>query len=133
MRSKRASGDYEVGYRKPPLHTRFRKGRSGNPRGRPHASKNLGTLLNDALNEPVVVVEDGRRRRISKREAMIAQLVNRSAKADLRAIKIILDTQQQIEARASGERANEAVDLDESDRSIIERFIRKHTKDRADD
>ena len=28
-------GGYEVGYSKPPLHTRFRKGQSGNPRGRP--------------------------------------------------------------------------------------------------
>ena len=51
--------DYKVGYKKPPLHTRFRKGQSGNPRGRPRGSKNLSTLLTDALNEPVVVTEDG--------------------------------------------------------------------------
>jgi len=56
--------DYKVGYKKPPLHTRFRKGQSGNPRGRPRGSKNFSTLLADALNEPVVVTEDGRRRKI---------------------------------------------------------------------
>ena len=55
--------DYKVGYKRPPLHTRFRKGQSGNPRGRPRGSKNFSTLLTEALNEPVVVTEDGRRRK----------------------------------------------------------------------
>ena len=40
---------YEVGYGKPPRHTRFPKGRSGNPKGRPPRSKNIGALLTRAL------------------------------------------------------------------------------------
>src|SRR6516164_11142205 len=59
-------GDYEVGYRKPPRHTRFNKGQSGNPKGRPGGAKNLSTLLSEALNEPVIVAENGGRRTISK-------------------------------------------------------------------
>src|SRR5438132_2605220 len=82
--------DYEVGYGKPPRHTRFELGRSGNPRGRPGGSKNLLTLLNEALKEPVIVVENGRRRKISKRQAIITQLINRSAKADLTTIQMLL-------------------------------------------
>src|SRR6516165_9963053 len=81
--------DYEVGYRKPPRHSRFKKGQSGNPRGRPSGSKNLSTLLSEALNEPVVVTENGKRRKISKRQAIITQLVNQSAKGDWRAGKIL--------------------------------------------
>ena len=90
--------DYEVGYGKPPRHTRFKKGQSGNPRGRPRGAKNLTTLLSEALNEPVIVTENGGRRKITKREAIITQLVNRSATADLRAIKILLDMLRDIEA-----------------------------------
>jgi len=91
--------DYEVGYGKPPRHTRFKKGQSGNPRGRPNGSNNLSTLLSEALNEPVIVAEDGGRRTISKRRAIVTQLVNRSAKGDLRALKILLDILQEIERR----------------------------------
>ena len=89
--------DYEVGYGKPPRHTRFKKGQSGNPRGRPPAAKNLKTLLNEALNQLLIVTENGGRRKVSKRQAIIAQLVNRSATADLRAMKILLDIMREIE------------------------------------
>jgi len=77
--------DYEVGYGKPPRHTRFAKGQSGNPRGRPCGAKNFTTLLEEALDEPVTVTENGGRRKVSKRQAIVTQLVNRSATADFRA------------------------------------------------
>ena len=95
--------DYEVGYGKPPRNTQFKKGQSGNPRGRPSGSKNLATLVSVALNEPVIVVENGGRRKINKREAIIKQLVNRSTKADWRAIKILLDIVREIEGRVEPE------------------------------
>ena len=70
--------DYEVGYRKPPRRTRL-PNQSGNPRGRSPAAKNLKTLLSNALNEFVIVTENGGHRKITKREAITTQLVNRSA------------------------------------------------------
>src|SRR5580700_2307294 len=51
--------DYEVGYGKPPRPTRFKRGQSGNPRGRSSGAKNLKTLLSDALNERVTVSKNG--------------------------------------------------------------------------
>jgi len=114
----KAPRDYEVGYGKPPHHTRFKKGQSGNPRGRPSGSKNLKTLLNDALNEPVVVTKEGRCRKITKREAIVTQLVNRSATADLRALKILLDTLRDIEGRSEPEPA-ETSGFAEADEKVI--------------
>src|SRR5688572_27285420 len=81
---------YEVGYGHPPRHTRFKPGQSGNPRGRPKNAKNLSTLLSEALNARVIVAENGRRRKITKREAIVTQLVNRSVQADPKAIQQVL-------------------------------------------
>ena len=94
-------GDYQIGYGKPPRHTGFQKRRSGNPKGRPKGSKNLATLLTEALDEKVQVTEDGKRRRVTKRELVIKQLVNKSASADLRAIKQLTDIVERAERRAA--------------------------------
>jgi len=66
--------DYEIGYGKPPVGRRFQKGQSGNPRG--PRRKDMSSLLIAALNEPVYATIDGRRRKITKREAIITQMVN---------------------------------------------------------
>jgi len=82
--------NYQVGYAKPPRKTRFEKGRSGNPAGRVKGSKNVSKLLLDALGEPVVVNENGERKRITKVEAMLKQLVNKGASGDARSIQLLL-------------------------------------------
>ena len=110
-----------VGYSKPPRHSRFVKGQSGNPRGRPSGAKNLKTLLNKALNELVIVTENGGHRKISKREAIITQLVNRSAKADLRAVQILLAMLRDIEGHAAAGPADADV-FTEADEQIIQRI-----------
>jgi hypothetical protein len=82
--------NYEVGYAKPPHRSRFKKGQSGNPAGRVKGSKNVSKLLLQALDEPVVVNENGERKRITKGEAMITQLVNKGASGDARSIQLLL-------------------------------------------
>jgi Family of unknown function (DUF5681) len=114
------SRDYAVGYGKPPLHTRFQKGRSGNPKGRPRGRKNMSTLLSDALNGSVSVVENGRRKKITKREAIITQLVNKSASADLRATQMVLAMLRDVEARADS--GAEPAAFTEADQQIIRRI-----------
>ena len=80
-----------MGYGRPPLHTCFKPGHSGNPKGRPKGSKSLEAYVEKALEESVMVQEGGRRRSISKREAIAKQLVNKAASGDLRACKMLND------------------------------------------
>jgi hypothetical protein len=109
---------YEVGYGKPPQHSRFRKGQCGNPRGRPKGSKNLATIVGEALDQKVVVNEGGRRRKITKREAVITQLVNRSAQADLKATQMLLGLMHEIERRSETASA-EARTFTDKDRQVL--------------
>ena len=82
---------YAVGRGRPPQHTRFRPGESGNPRGRPKGARNLQSYLLDALNEKIAVTENGRSRQIPKAEVIAKQLVNKAAaKGDLAATKLLL-------------------------------------------
>jgi hypothetical protein len=113
--------NYEIGYGKPPPRTRFKKGQSGNPRGRPPGAKNLKTLLSEALNGMVVVTENGGRRKVTKRRAIITQLVNRSATADFRAIKILLDIVRDIE-RQTELTTPEISDFSEADEKVLEQI-----------
>ena len=80
---------YEVGYGKPPKHAQFKKGQSGNLKGRPKGTLNLATVLERTLREQVVINENGRRKVITKLEAAITQLVNKAASGDAHAMRYL--------------------------------------------
>jgi len=75
-----------VGYRRPPIATRFKPGQSGNPKGRAGGSVNLQTMFNKILNERVSVREGSRLRKISKAEAILRGIIVNAMKGDPRAI-----------------------------------------------
>ena len=115
-------GPYEVGYKKPPRNTRFRKGRSGNPDGRPKGSPNLATALERALNEKVVANEGGRRRTITKLEAAAKQLVNKAAAGDARSMQLLAGLLRETDSPA----VETLTDLiEESDVAVMQSAIQR--------
>lgn len=114
----------EVGFGKPPRRTQFKKGQSGNPRGRPKGKPNLATALEKALREKVVVNENGRRKVITKLEAAIKQLVNKAASGDLRALQQLASL-----ARTGEERVSETVspitELSHTDQKVMQGILRR--------
>jgi hypothetical protein len=80
----------EVGYGKPPQATRFCKGQSGNPRGRPRGSRNFASLVDEALAEPLMINENGRRKKATKLQVIVKQLVNKAAQGDHRSIQLLM-------------------------------------------
>lgn len=84
------NGCYAVGYRTPPKHRQFRKGQSGNPKGRPKGSLNTSTVLQKVARQRVKVTSDGVSRSVSKLEAAATQLSNQAAQGDPRAIREFL-------------------------------------------
>ncbi len=76
-----------VGYGNPPLQRRFKKGLSGNEKGRPRGSKNRKSIVREIANEMHTVMEDGQRRRRSTLELMLLALRNRAAEGNVRAFR----------------------------------------------
>jgi hypothetical protein len=82
---------YDVGYRRPPASGRFRPGKSGNPKGRPKGSRNFLTLLEQELNKPISVTENGRKRKLTRLQAIVKRVVNSALAGDQRALLNLLE------------------------------------------
>lgn len=74
-----------VGYKNPPLHTRFKPGQSGNKNGRPKGRRNLKHDLQSEFSERISVREGDRTVRMTKQRAMVKSVVARAIKGDVRA------------------------------------------------
>lgn len=111
------SGEYEVGYRKPPKHSRFAKGQSGNPRGRRNGSRNLKGVVIKELDEPITIREGGVERRVTKREGIVKSFVNRALKGDVRAARELLSLAAQFE---EGPSAPAEAPLTAEERAVLE-------------
>ncbi len=79
-----------VGPGRPPRHSRYRPGQSGNPRGRPKGRLNLNTVINRALRKTITITERGRARRLTKLEAIITALVHHGLKGDHKSTELLL-------------------------------------------
>lgn len=83
-------GDNEVGYCRPPRRTQFKKGQSGNPRGRPRAAKSVGDIIEEVYFREITITENGKRRKVPLMKVILQQLGNGAAKGDLRHMDRVL-------------------------------------------
>ena len=124
-RRKGASGDYEVGFGKPPLESRFRPGQSGNPRGRPKKSKNLESVMKEELQEPTAIITKGKHKTIPYLQAVIKQLKAKAVSGDLKALEVILRLAERY-GSASQEIAS-GLSNEELDEAIVADFLSRQT------
>src|SRR5690349_12273121 len=86
---------YEVGYCRPPLHSRFKPGQSGNPSGRAKGSKNLKTLFHQILNEQIPLIDGSQSRKVTKPEAIMRRLIIGAVKGDTRSVMTLMRIAEQ--------------------------------------
>ena len=111
-----------VGYGRPPQHTRFKPGQSGNPKGRPKSTINLKTDLMEELSERVSVSEGGKPKKLSKQRALLKSLVAKAiTKSDARAANILLNLMVRLFEISAEAREDDLIS--EDDLAILDNFI----------
>jgi hypothetical protein len=118
-----ADKKYEVGFGRPPKSTRFAKGKSGNPNGRPKGSKNLATLFREIGEEQVTVTENGRTRNIKKSHAVIVQLTNKAVSGERWAIQTYLQTDRTFSLSETAEEIPR--ELTQRNKEVVTGFINR--------
>lgn len=114
--------NYEVGYGKAPKDKQFKPGQSGNPKGRPRGIKNTLQLLEEVSNQKITVMENGKALKITKKAAMLIQLMNKGAKGDIRAISTLLPILLQYDI-SEEEKQKIVKVLSEDDKKIVDAFL----------
>ena len=89
-KKERRPGDpYEVGFGKPPKRTRFKKGRSGNPKGRPPRKPDVYSELTKVLREKVTITVDGQPEKVTVQQALLLRLRDQALRGELWAEKLL--------------------------------------------
>ncbi len=132
------SDDYEVGYGKPPKHGRFKKGQSGNPKGRPKGVKNIKTDFLEEQRERIKVREGGKLKTVTKQRAMCKTLSAKALQGDMKAIAMVVELAKGFDgslwdSRPQDEYLSEKVDARERVRKRIEELAQRIHQDEAED
>jgi len=113
--------DYQVGYRKPPLHSRFQPGRSGNPAGRRKGLRNLETDVKRMLSKPIKVKEGGRTRIKSTQEGVLMVMREKALRGNERALDRSLALAERFNNAAAETAPAEKLNAD--DQAILDAYV----------
>lgn len=130
---KKIAQDYVVGYGRPPQHSRFKPGQSGNRKGRPRGRVNLRTVVEHALNERIEIRDRDRTRTLSKLAGVVQAVVNKSVKGDARAQATLITLLRALRMTAETPEPTGTEQITTHDAEIIADFFRRRGVSTEDD
>jgi hypothetical protein len=125
-KKKTPTGDYEVGYRKPPVGTRFQKGQSGHPGGRKKGSRAFKTMLQEVMELEVELTDRGKQRRVAMCMALLLRAAQDGLAGDHKARADLFDRFER-----HSEQFEEAAELPEDDQAMLEGALDRLRRDKG--
>jgi hypothetical protein len=129
-RTGKRGADYSIGFGRPPTETRFRPGRSGNPKGRPKGTRNTASMAREALEQKVSVTVGARRRIMTVREAPYRRLAEKAISGDIKALVCLSSLESETHQTESKEVSPHA--SAERDLEIIQAFLERRRAAKGD-
>lgn len=130
---KRPPGNYEVGYGKPPKHTRWQKGFCPNPKGRgkkPEKKDTVAEIL-DRLLESKVTLRDGvDTQQVTRFEYLLMKAIEKAGKGDLHSLKFVIEMRQRFPSITP--EMGEAKEIGQDDLKLIDEYMAR-LKDEGED
>lgn len=120
-----ANQEYQVGYRRPPKSGQFKKGQSGNPKGRPKGARGLEKVVLEELKTKITVNENGRSKKVKKVEAIAKQVVNKAMTGDVKSISLVLSVSQRHEDKLAAKAVPLIETLPEEDKHVMESLMER--------
>jgi len=112
--------NFEIGYGRPPRHSRFVPGQSGNPRGRQKGVRNLANDVKRTLEVPVRLTDQGKTKRVSTQEAVLLRLREKALKGDARAIDRLVELARAYNVAEAASGTDQAMSLE--DQAILDAY-----------
>jgi hypothetical protein len=125
---KKKEGGYEVGYLRPPKDRQFKKGQSGNPKGRPkrkpkpQAGQSLLEALREELDRPMTIEENGTKYEITTKEALVKQSLKAMMAGNPRSLNALRDLMPLIARAEAEQKAAESSTVDDRLNAKLDRL-----------
>ena len=115
--------DYEIGYGRPPRHSRFKAGKTGNPKGRPKDNRNVRTVVEEALNEKIKIRVGDRTRSRSKIDGVVLTIVNKALQGDAKAQTMLIALLRSVGMTAEAPEPTSTEPVTAHDADVIADFL----------
>jgi hypothetical protein len=127
LKAAQSNGDhtFSVGYGKPPAHTQFKPGQSGNPKGRRKGQRNVRTVVEEALNQRIRIREGDRTRSLTKLEVVILTMITGALKGDAKALASLIAVMRSLGMTGEPPAANDQKPFTADDEGLIADFLRR--------
>jgi Family of unknown function (DUF5681) len=121
-----------VGYGWPPMHTRFKRGQSGNPRGRRKGQRNVRTVVEETLNQRITIREGDRTRSLTKLDGVVLTMVSGALKGDAKAQASLITMMRSVGMIGEAPEAPHCESVTSNDDALIADYFRRQVATEAD-